>query len=359
MNKIGIILGTRPEIIKMCPIVYELIDKGMDYFIIHTGQHYSFELDKVFFKDLRLSKPRYNLEVGSGEQGEMTGKMLIAIEDVLQKEKPDCVLVQGDTNSVLAGALAATKLGIKIGHIEAGNRSYDRNMPEEINRVLVDHISDFLFVPTDKARGNLLKEGIDKAKIFIVGNTIVDAVLQNINIARKETLILEELKISEKEYSLLTLHRPSNVDNKDSLVRIFNAFERLSEMGVNNILFPIHPRTEKNITNFGLQLPKNIKKIKPVGYLDMLILMDAANIILTDSGGLQEEACVLKTPCVTLRYNTERPETIDVGSNLLVGDDVDKIVVGAKKMLAKKTNWSNPFGDGYSAEQIINILKTA
>ena len=213
--KISIVLGTRPEIIKMSPILRECENQTLGYFILHTGQHYSYNLDKIFFEDLELPLPKYNLDVGSGSHAEETGKMLIGIEKVLKEEKPDIVLVEGDTNTVLAGALAASKSHIKIGHVEAGLRSYDRTMPEEINRVIADHVSDYLFAPTEKARGNLLTEGIDKSKIFVTGNTIVDAVYQNLEIARGKVDILKKLNLNSEEYFLVTAHRQENVDVKE------------------------------------------------------------------------------------------------------------------------------------------------
>jgi UDP-N-acetylglucosamine 2-epimerase (non-hydrolysing) len=356
MRKICIILGTRPEIIKMSPIILECQKRELDFFIIHTGQHYSFELDKIFFEDLSLPKPKYNLDIGSGNHGEMTGKMLIAIESVLTKENPDIVLVEGDTNSVLAGALAAVKLNIKVGHIEAGLRSYDRFMPEEINRVMVDHVADFLFVPTLSTKENLLKEGIDRNKIFIVGNTIVDAVLYNIKLAKSKSSILDKLEIKKDEYALLTLHRPSNVDNKESFSQILNSLAHLKNFAINNIIFPIHPRTEHNLKTFDLLLPECVKKIESVGYLDMLQLIDSAKIILTDSGGIQEEACILNTLCVTLRDNTERPETLKVKSNILAGNNRKIIINSVEQMLNEGGNWENPFGDGKSAMYILDVI---
>src|SRR3989304_1274782 len=227
--KISIVLGTRPEIIKMSPIIRECKRLGLDYFILHTGQHYSYSMDKVFFEQLELPEAKYNLEVGSGSHAEQTGKMLIGIEKVLQEEKPDVVLVEGDTNTVLAGALAAYKLGIKVGHVEAGLRSYDRRMPEEINRVLADHCSDFLFAPTEKSKNILLHEGISEKQVFMVGNTIVDAVTQNLEISQSKTQILDNLGVEKRKYFLVTAHRQENVDDKKSFRGIVKGLVKVRE----------------------------------------------------------------------------------------------------------------------------------
>ena len=366
--KIGIILGTRPEIIKLSPIIRELEKltnnykiNYIDYFIIHTNQHYSENMDKIFFKELNLPSPNYNLNVGSGTHGEQTAKMLESIEKILMKEKPNMVIVQGDTNTVLAGALASSKLKIKVAHVEAGLRSYDRNMPEEINRVLTDHVSDYLFAPTEIARENLLKEGIEKEKIFVVGNTIVDATLQNIKIAELRDDIKNLIKTLScgEEYFLLTLHRAENTDNEERLKNIIEAIGEIVKYYNKKIIFPIHPRTEKKLKEYNLMdkiKNKNIKIIEPVGYLEFLMLEKNAKLILTDSGGVQEEACILKVPCITLRDNTERPETINAGCNILVGANKEKIINGIELMLKKERNWKNPFGNGESGKTIVKIL---
>lgn len=360
MLKIGIILGTRPEIIKMSPVIRGLQNKNS--FLIHTNQHYSENMDKIFFEELNLKKPDYNLNIGSGSHGDQTGRMLIEIEKVLLNEKPDIILVQGDTNTVLAGALAASKLNIKIGHIEAGLRSFDRKMPEETNRVLTDHISNYLFAPTDIAKKNILREGISENNIFVVGNTVVDATIQNLKIAEENENIRKFLsKITEnKEYFLLTLHRAENTDNPEILSKLVNSINEVSKKYEKNIIFPIHPRTFKKLSEFGLiDILKNNSKIKiiePVGYLEFLVLEKNAKLIITDSGGLQEEACILKIPCVTLRENTERPETIFVKSNILAGSDPEKILNSVELMLNVNRTWENPFGNGDSGKRIIEIL---
>lgn len=354
--KICITLGTRPEIIKMSPVIRACEERELDYFILHTGQHYSYKMDRVFFEQLELPEAKYNLDVGSGSHGEQTGKILIGVEKILQKEKPVIVLVEGDTNTVFAGALAATKLHIKVGHVEAGLRSYDRNMPEEINRVLADHCSDFLFAPTEKARKILLGEGIPDAKIFVTGNTIVDAVHQNIRIANDSVKGLNDLHLKPKEYFLVTAHRQENVDVKERFEGIIKGLELVADEFCLPIVYPIHPRAKKMMNHFGLKTNR-IKFIEPLDYLAFVQLEAKAKLVLTDSGGVQEEACILKVPCVTLRDNTERLETLEVGSNILTGTDSKKILESTKIMFAKNNDWENPFGDGNAGKRIVEILE--
>ena len=354
--KISIIVGTRPEIIKIAPVIKECEKNHLDFFILHTNQHYSKNLDKIFFEELKLPAPKYNLGVKSGTHAEEVGKMLIGIERVLIKEKPDIFLVLADTNTALAGALAAAKLHIRIYHIEAGIRSYSREMPEEINRILIDHCSDLFFAPTEKSKQILINEGISKDKIFVTGNTIVDAVYQNLKLSEKKSKILEKLNLKKEKYFLLTMHRPENVDKKEKIEKLFEGLRLIHGEFNLPIIFPIHPRTQKMMDIFRLKTPEGIKTIEPVGYLDFLKLEAGARLILTDSGGIQEEACILKIPCITLRSNTERPETIGVGSNILAGTNSSKILKIAHKILDKKRNWVNPFGDGRAAERIIKII---
>lgn len=354
--KIGIILGTRPEIIKMSPVIRECQKRKLNFFILHTNQHYSKNLDKIFFEELHLPQPKYNANAGSGSHGEETAKMLIKIEKIIGKEKPKIVLVEGDTNTVLAGALSAAKLNIKVGHVEAGLRSYFREMPEEINRVLTDHCSDFLFAPTKIAKDILLKEGIDRKKVFVTGNTIVDAVYQNLKLAERNG-ILEKLKLKQKEYFLLTVHRPENSDKKERFNGILEGMKIIFEKYSLPILYPIHPRSKKMMRHFSLKVPDGLKIISPVSYLEFLKLEKNARLIFTDSGGIQEEACILKIPCITLRDNTERPETLEVGSNILAGANPKKISWTAQRMIKKERKWNNPFGDGNAAKNILNILQ--
>jgi len=353
--KIAIILGTRPEIIKFSPIIRECIRAKQDFFILHTGQHYSYNMDRVFFLQLDLPEARYNLDVGSGTHAEQTAKMLVGIEKILIKERPDIVLVEGDTNTVLAGALAAAKLGIRIGHVEAGLRSYDRQMPEEINRVLTDHCSDLLFAPTSVSKSTLLSEGIPEGRIHITGNTIVDAVYQNIDIAKKKMGQNRAPDIEPHNYFLVTLHRQENVDNAQRFKGVLKGMQMVHEEFGLPVIYPIHPRAKKMLKEFELKT-KGITMIKPLDYLSFLHVESNAKLVLTDSGGVQEETCILGVPCVTLRYNTERPETTDVGSNVLAGTDPNTIIEKVSFMLNKEKHWKNPFGDGRAGARIVQIL---
>lgn len=353
--KIAVVLGTRPEIIKMSPVIRALEERKSDYFIIHTGQHYSYYMDKVFFTQLNIPTARYNLEVGSGSHGEQTAKILTAVEKVYFKEKPNVVLVQGDTNTVLAGALAASKMHIKVGHVEAGLRSYDRQMPEEINRILTDHCSDYLFAPTEKSRAILLGEGISSDKVFLTGNTIVDAIYQNLETAFASGNILNELHLLPKKFFLLTIHRQQNVDDPERFKSVLKSIDRIAAKHQLPVIYPIHPRSRKMMGEFQLN-PQNITLIDPVDYFGFLQLEKYARLIFSDSGGVQEESCVLGTPCVTLRDNTERPETLEVGANMLAGIDPDDIVNCAEIMLVKPNNWQKPFGDGKAGDRIVKII---
>ncbi len=353
---IAIILGTRPEIIKMAPIIRECERKKLDYFVLHTGQHYSYEMDSIFFEQLELPAARYNLDVGSASHAEQTGKIMAGVEKVLIKERPKVVLVQGDTNTVLAGALAATKLHIKVGHVEAGLRSYDRSMPEEINRVVADHISDYLYAPTENSRENLRKEGIAEEKIFVTGNTIVDSVYQNLEIARRKLNVLADLGLKPKEYFLVTAHRQENVDSRERLGEILKGLELVGQKFELPVVFPVHPRTRKMVTEFGFEFD-GIRAIEPLGFLEFLQLEANARLVLTDSGGVQEEACILGVPCVTLRENTERPETMDVGANVLAGANSGEMFKETKQKLMQGNDWENPFGDGKASNLILDSIR--
>ena len=355
---IAVVVGTRPEIIKMAPVIRQLERRNADFFILHTGQHYSYNLDKVFFEQLKLPKPKYNLGVGSGSHAEETARILTGVAKVLQQENPDIVLVEGDTNSVLAAALAAVKLHIKIGHVEAGLRSYDITMPEEINRKLTDHCSDYLFAPTEKAKAILLGEGIAEEKIFVTGNTIVDVVYQNLKIARERGNTLNTLHLSPKEYSLVTLHRQENVDNPARFASIIKGLNKVAAKFHLPIIYPVHPRSRKMMAEFNLN-PGNLTLVDPLDFLGFLQVESNASLIFTDSGGVQEEACILHIPCVTLRDNTERPETIEVGSNILAGASADKILQCTELMLGRESNWRNPFGDGEAGGRIIGVIMEA
>jgi UDP-N-acetylglucosamine 2-epimerase (non-hydrolysing) len=358
--KISIVLGTRPEIIKFSPIIRECESLALDYFILHTGQHYSYNMDKVFFEQLELPEAKYNLDVGSGTHAEQTGKILIGTEKVLRDEKPDVVLVEGDTNTVLAGALAATKLGIKVGHVEAGLRSHDREMPEETNRVLADHCSDLLFAPTAKAKENLLGEGLGGRAIFVTGNTVVDAVHQNLELSKKKGDVWKELNLEKSAgaggYALATVHRQENVDDETRFRGIVEGLIRVRKDFDLPVVYPIHPRAKKQLAAFRLHAD-GVDIIEPLDYLSFLQLESNARLVLTDSGGVQEEACILRVPCVTLRYNTERPETLEVGANTLAGTDSEEIVKRTGLMLAKDRQWENPFGDGKAGDRIVRIVR--
>lgn len=347
--KIAILVGTRPEIIKMAPVIRECQHRKLDYFIVHSKQHYSEKLDGIFFAELDLPAPKYNLNVGSGGHANQTGRILIALEPILISEKPDVLLVQGDTNTVVAGALAAHKLHIRVGHIEAGLRSFDQTMPEESNRIIADHVSDYLFAVTDVQVSHLKKEGLPESKIFKVGNTIVDALFSNRVRAEKHSQILSELKLQKERYYLLTCHRAANVDDPDALNEIIGLIGKIP----GDVCWPIHHRTQKVLKEGGIRLPANLTWTEPVGYSDFLTLLSNCKAVITDSGGVQEEACILHIPCVTIRDRTERPETVDVGANVLVHRDAEAMVAALNRPMPP---WTNPFGDGHTAERILDIV---
>ena len=365
--KIAVVLGTRPEIIKMAPIIDEIVNRDIELCLIHTGQHYDKEMSDNFFIDLEIPAPDYNINVGSGSHGKQTGLMMKGIEEVLMDEKPDIVLVQGDTNAVLAGALVASKLHIAVGHVEAGLRSFDMTMPEEINRRVCDVTSTMYFIPTEESAINLLAEGYSRKNLIITGNTVVDACFRHLEIAKKrgfEEESLASLGIDNMDNILtLTMHRAENVDDKK---RVTNIIDALKELGDMNIIFPIHPRTKKTLEDFKLFDELNnlshVHIIKPIGYLDFLQLTSKSTLILTDSGGLQEEAITLDVPALTLRYNTERPETVTAGGNILVGANKDAILENANKILndeefaQKMKNAINPYGQGDSAKKTVDAI---
>ena len=359
--KPAIVFGTRPEIIKLAPVIRALEARGISTLLIHTGQHYDYEMSRVFLEELELDGIDYHLEVGSGTQAEQTGTAMIKIEGVLMEERPDVVVVQGDTNTVLAGALASVKLGIPVAHVEAGLRSFDRTMPEEINRILADHASEVLFPPTEEARRNLEREGISE-NVYVVGNTVVDAVLQNADVAERRSDVLKRFGLEPKEYLLITAHRAENTDRRENLEKLVEILESLPM----RVVYPMHPRTRKRLEEFGLwgrvEAVENMTITKPLGYLDFLKLEKNAFAILTDSGGIQEEAIILNVPCLTLRYNTERPETVEAGGNVLVGLEKERVLGYLNKLLndsdfyERMANAPNPFGDGKAGERIAEIL---
>ena len=348
--KIVTIVGARPQFIKSFVVSKEL-KKKHEEILVHTGQHYDYEMNKIFFDELGISKPDYNLGVGSAFQGKQTGEMLKKIEKVLLKEKPDIVLVYGDTNSTLSGALAAVKLHIPVGHVEAGLRSFDKDMPEEVNRVLTDHSSDYLFAPTKTGVLNLKNEGI-KEGVHLTGDVMYDALLYNLKIAEKSN-ILERIGVKTKEYLLATIHRQSNTDILENLKTILEAFSSSDE----TIVFPVHPRTLKFINDNNLEekTSKNVIVTKPVGYLDFIFLQKNAKKVLTDSGGIQKEAYILKVPCITIRDNTEWIETVEDGWNVLVGSNKETILNSIINFKPKGKQ-RMVFGDGQASKKIVNIL---
>jgi UDP-N-acetylglucosamine 2-epimerase (non-hydrolysing) len=351
---ISIVLGTRPEIIKMAPIMKEANSRGLAFSVIHTGQHYSPGMSSVFFEQLGLREPDYNLNVGSGTHAEETGKMLVAIERILIRTRPSVVLVEGDTNSVLAGGLAARKLNIPVGHVEAGLRSRDNTMPEETNRILTDHMSDYLFAPTRIARRNLVSEGIPTKSIWVTGNTIVDSLNECVNLAKRASHFPSG--IQSKRYFLLTLHRQDNVDTEKRLEMILQGLKMVYEKTGLVTVWPVHPRSKKHIDRSHLRLGRGLKLLNPQDYFSFLYLLIGARLVFTDSGGVQEEACVLNVPCVTLRDNTERPETLQVGSNVLAGSKPETIMKKTMLMLSKERQWKNPFGDGHASARILDVI---
>lgn len=353
---VTIVLGTRPEIIKLAPVIRACEQRDLAYSVIHTGQHYSDSLDTVFFDQLELPDPDHHLGVGSGTHAEQTAAMMVGIEEILRAEEPEVVLVQGDTNSVLAGAMATSKLDSDLGHIEAGLRSFDRSMPEETNRVVTDHVGDYLFAPTEQSREYLRDEGVADERITVTGNTVVDAVEQNRDLAAQKSDILEELGLEPNEYILLTAHRAENVDDEARFRDLLAGVERAAAALEREVIYPIHPRARNQLEEFDLAVPDQIRLLEPQDYLDFLTLESAAEVILTDSGGVQEEACILDVPCVTLRENTERPETVDVGANRLVGTEPNAIVEATQEAVTAMAYWENPFGDGTAADQILETL---
>ncbi|MDB2252497.1 UDP-N-acetylglucosamine 2-epimerase (non-hydrolyzing) [Halorubrum ezzemoulense] len=358
MTEIAIILGTRPEIIKLSPVIRECEERGIEYTVIHTGQHYSDNLDTVFFERLELPKPDYNLSVGSKSHGKQTSEMLADIEEILLDIDADIVLVQGDTNSVLAGAIATSKLDADLGHIEAGLRSFNREMPEETNRVVTDHVADYLFAPTEQSAEYLREEGLPDERIIVTGNTVVDALYRNQKIAEEKSSILREFDIIDEDYFLMTAHRAENVDNSDSFEEILSGVSIAANRENVIVIYPIHPRAENKLEEFGISVPPGIRLVEPQDYLGFLKLQANAKLVLTDSGGVQEEACILGVPCVTIRENTERPETVSVGANQLSGIDAEGIADSVECMLKTDIDWDNPFGDGTAGSRIIEEFIT-
>ncbi|MFX1577891.1 MAG: UDP-N-acetyl glucosamine 2-epimerase [Promethearchaeota archaeon] len=382
------IVGARPQFIKMAAVSRAIAEynrnskmnsEELHELIVHTGQHYDYKLSEVFFDELRISKPHYDLEVGSASHGEQTGEMLKRVELVLLKEEPDVILVYGDTNTTLAGALAATKLHIPVTHVEAGLRSFNKRMPEEINRVLTDHASTILFCPTEKAVENLKREGFinianggrltplnlsglnldfspDNPLVINCGDVMCDSVLYNLDLAEEKSTILQDLCLEKKGFYLSTVHRAENTDDPNRLEQIFTAFQEIATHGI-KLICPLHPRTRKVLANRGMRdWSSNFKLIESVSYLDMLVLEKNAKLVLTDSGGVQKEAYFLGTPCITLRSETEWVETVEAGWNIVVGNDYSCIVQKALNMQTPQGE-RVMFGDGNARERILRTLE--
>ena len=353
--KVAIIVGTRPEIIKMAPIVRACAERRVPYLLLHTGQHYSYEMDGVFFEELGIPTPHANLVVGSGSQAYQIGTIISGILPIYEREKPDWVLVEGDTSSVLAAGLAAHKLGLKVGHVEAGLRSYDRTMPEEINRILTDQFSDHLYAPTERSRQTLLGEGMADERIFVTGNTVVDEL--QLQRPRAEALgVPARFGVSVGGYALATVHRAENTDHETRLRGIVQGLTDVARDQKLEVLCAVHPRTTARMGSMGLTWGAGVRPLPPLPYLEFLGLHAQAALTLTDSGGLQEEACCLGVPAVTLRDNTERPESVEAGANRLAGADPVRIVEAARIMRSRRGGWSNPFGDGRAAHHTLDAL---
>lgn len=334
----------------MAPFIQEALRRKADFFVIHTGQHYSNIMDKVFWDILELPNPKYNLGVGSGTHAEQVGKMMIGIEKVLMEEKPDYICVYADLNSSIAGALVAAKLGIPIIQLEAGLRSFDRSMPEEVNRLVVDRLAAYCFAPTELQNKHLLNER-PTAKIFVVGNLIVDVVQKNLELARKASRVLETFKLAPQKYFLATIHRAGAVDNEENFSRLLVGLELVAQHFKLPVIYPIHPRSRKNMTLFGLKVDNaKVRLIDPLGYVDFLNLALNSRLILSDSGGIQEEAAIMRVPLVTLRENTERQETLALGSNALAGFEPKIILEKTKEMDARPRDWRHPYGENVAVK---------
>jgi UDP-N-acetylglucosamine 2-epimerase (non-hydrolysing) len=356
---IYLVAGARPNFMKIAPLIKEFQRVNINFKLIHTGQHYDYNMSKIFFEDLGIPEPDIFLNAGSGSHAVQTAKIMIEFEKVIIKEEPFLVVVVGDVNSTIACALVATKLHIKVAHIEAGLRSFNRKMPEEINRLLTDQISDFLFVTEKSGVLNLKREGISAEKIFFVGNIMIDTLVENLEKAKKLNL-LEIYNLKKNNFALITLHRPSNVDTKENLEKMVKIIKFLQKKI--KVFFPIHPRTKKNLEKFDLEKNMNDLNIvlsKPIGYLEFLNLMMNSKLILTDSGGIQEEASYLKIPILTARQGTERPITVDEGTNTIIGNDLTKAQKYIEQIISNKYKEGRNIEkwDGKTAERIVTILQ--
>lgn len=361
MKKVISVVGARPNFMKVAPIdrAFKKYSDTIEHIIVHTGQHYDHKMSAAFFQDLKMPEPKYYLNVGSGSHAEQTAKVMIEFEKVCNEVKPDLVLVVGDVNSTIAATLTAVKLGIKVAHVEGGLRSRDRSMPEEINRIATDSICNYCFVTEQAGIDNLLAESYPKDNIYHVGNTMIDSQCYALPMT-KNSNALKANNLKAKEYVLVTIHRPSNVDDPKQLEMLLNVFNYLSKD--RKVVFPIHPRTLKNVTNFGLnkliEKNKNIIFLEPLGYIDFLALMEQADFIMTDSGGIQEETTALKIPCLTIRTTTERPITTEIGTNLLIYPDYENITNAINDILNKprKIGEVPKMWDGKAAERITSII---
>lgn len=350
------VVGARPNFMKISPIVHELNRRGISQILVHTGQHYDSNMSQIFFEELKLSKPDIFLGVGSDTHARQTARIMVAFEEVCQQYKPDLVVVVGDVNSTLAATLTAAKLHIPVAHVEAGLRSFDRTMPEEVNRIVTDHLSELLFTTEESANENLRREGIAQERIYFVGNCLVDTLMKHIDVAIQRSP-WQLFGLDAGNYALLTLHRPSNVDNRETLKSLIDVINEVSFRLP--ILFPVHPRTNQRLQQWQIQVNRNVILCEPLPYLTFLGLMAKARFVLTDSGGIQEETTVLNVPCLTLRWNTERPVTITSGTNRLVGTDPEKIFQSVEEILSGKWTAGSlpPLWDGKASQRIVDVIE--
>lgn len=359
MKKIISVVGARPNFMKVAPLHLEFgkYKNEIHHLICHTGQHYDEKMSKIFFDDLGLPKPDFYLGIGSGSHAVQTAGVMVEFEKILLQEKPDLVIVVGDVNSTVACSLVAKKMNIRVAHVEAGLRSNDRTMPEEINRILTDSISDYLFVSEESGMRNLRREGIAEEKLFMAGNVMIDSLINNMP-GIDASDILAATGVEKNGYFLVTLHRPSNVDNRESLTSIISVLNKYGRS--HRIIFPVHPRTKANMAAFGLldDISPEIRLCEPIGYMDFICLLKNATLVLTDSGGIQEESTFLGIQCITMRDNTERPVTVDIGTNHLIGTDITKVAEAIESILEGriKTGTIPPLWDGNTAHRICSQL---
>lgn len=375
MKKILSVIGARPQFVKAASVSRAISEsQTLSEIIIHTGQHFDKDMSEVFFTEMGIPEPALNMGISGGSHGSMTGRMIIELEKIILDKKPDCVLIYGDTNSTLAGALAAAKLQIPVAHVEAGLRSYNRSMPEEINRIMADRISSLLFVPSEKAAENLRAEGIgsdlpdvtqghgafaEKAEIIVTGDVMADTIRLFRDKASRESSIYDRIGIKPCKYFAATVHRPENTDNPENLKSIFSAFKMLAETAP--VVIPVHPRTKKVINDLSIEIPEGIIAVNPLSYLEMLALMGNAICILTDSGGMQKEALILGKPCITMRTETEWIETVESGWNIVTGVNPERIMAAYQSFKNKLAGNEKPpvnlYGDGHASEKIVRALE--